>query len=155
MKRNGLVAGLLILLAGILVSSCSDYWPELEQIMKGAHKLRKMTERTELNSRVSASFFLIVGNVSSKTTSETLVKFAWEMNDGTYALSSLPLERIRVKLDEKATTPTIEFRLVRFGDTMGMLPELQRIMNRHVNYAIVTAKESDWPVKINLPLNSP
>lgn len=120
--------------------------------MKGEHKLRKMVERTETNPRISGTFFLIVGELNVSTTTRTLVKFAWEMNDGIYALSSLPLEKIRVKLDEEATTPTIKFRW-RPWRMKNVTPQIQDLMDLYVLYAVLTVRESDWPVQVNLPLN--
>jgi len=120
-----------------------------EQILKGEHKLQKMAEQTEVNSKTSASFFLIMGDINTATKTTLSTKFAWEMNDGTYAVSSLPLEKIRVKIDEKVTMPTIKFRWARSfhkGD-------LQQLMDNSVSYAVVTVKESDWPVQVNPPLN--
>ena len=122
---------------------------QAEQILKGEHKLRKIAERTDVNSKISGSFFLFVGGLNGKAETTVSVKFAWEMNDGTYALSSLPLEKIRVKLDENATTPTIKFRWTRSYPN----PEVQELMDNYVIYAVISVRESDWPVQVNLPLN--
>ena len=75
------------------------------------------------------------------------------MNDGTYAISSLPLEKIRVKLDKEATTPTIKFKWHPWHGNRGT-PQVQYLMDYHVIYALITAKEGDWPIQVNLPLNS-
>ncbi len=113
--------------------------------------LRKMAERTDASSRVYGSFFLFMGDLSATTKTTVSVKFAWEMNDGTYALSSLPLEKIRVKLDEKAAAPTIKFRWRPYP--LRRTVEVQELMDEYVIYAVVTVKESDWPVRVSLPLN--
>lgn len=149
------IATILVLLVGLFAVGCSQSTPpppsQAEQILKGEHKLRKMAERTEVNSRISGSFFLFVGNVSGTTETNISVKFAWEMNDGIYAISSLPLEKIRVKFDEKAETPTIKFRWRpwRRHDTA----QVQTLMDDYVSYAVVIVRESDWPIQVNLPLN--
>jgi len=143
----------LVFLSVLFMVGCDEQLPSrAEPILKGEHKLRKMAERTDVNSRISGSFFLLVGDLSGTMKTTVSVKFAWEMNDGVYALSSLPLEKIRVKLDEKATTPTIKFRWRPY--TYHHAPvEIQDLMNNYVFYAVVTVKESDWPVHVNLPLN--
>ena len=149
MKRTSMA---LVLLTGLFMAGCEQPPPppsQAEQILKGEHKLRKMVERTETNSNISGGFFLFVGALSGGTTTSMLVKFAWEMNDGTYALSSLPLEKIRIKLDEDITTPTIKFR---WGPS-NHPQTLQRLIDSNVLYAVITAKESDWPIQVNLPLN--
>jgi hypothetical protein len=145
----------LILLIGFFAFGCErkPLPPSpAELTLGGEHKLRKMTERTEADSRISASFFLIFGNVSGSTTTRALVKFAWEMNDGTYAISSLPLEKIRIRFDENSINPTIRFRWVRYGskDT----PEPQKLMDYYVVYALVTVRENEWPIQVKMPLNS-
>jgi len=150
------IAITLVLIAGIFAVGCQrgPLPPsQAEQILQGEHKLRKMAERTDINSRISGSFFLFVGDITGEVKTSVSVKFAWEMNDGTYAISSLPLEKIRVKLDEKATTPTIKFRWVRW-DRPRSAAQVQTLMDYYVSYAVVTVRESDWPIQVNLPLNS-
>lgn len=146
----------IVLLMGFLAVGCQNK-PEpssqAEQILKGEHKLRKMTERTDVNSSISGIFFLFIGNLSGTSKTTVSVKFAWEMNDGIYAISSLPLEKIRVKLEESATTPTIKFRWLPYR-RMGVVPQVQTLMDGYVSYAVVTVRESDWPIQVSLPLNS-
>lgn len=149
-----IIGAMLVFLVGIFTISCAEK-PELpsqaEQILKGEHKLRKMVERSENNSKISGNFFLIFGGLDGSTTTKVLIKFAWEMNDGTYALSSLPLEKIRVKLDEKATEPTIKFRWQRWNEYR--TAQIQELMDYYVLYAVLTVREGDWPIKVGLPLN--
>jgi hypothetical protein len=124
---------------------------QTEALLGGEHQLRKMVERTETNSSTSASFFLIVGSLDSQVSTSVNLKFSWEMNDGTYAISSLPMEKFRIKIDESATTPTIKFRWRPFVN--GGTPQVQDLMDNNVLYALLTVRESDWPVKVDLPLN--
>lgn len=155
MKRFCVV---LVLLAGLFLVGCESSPPQYspdsswsEAVLKGEHSLRKMTENTEVNSKISGSFFFLVGGFDGSTKTEMSVKFAWQMNDGTYAISSLPLEKIRVKFDEKATMPRIKFRWLRYG--YNREPQTQDLMDCYVLYAVVTVRESDWPIQVNLPLN--
>lgn len=144
----------LVFLVGLLAVGCTCP-PQVEKILRGEHKLRKMTERMDVNSGISGGFFLFAGSLSGSTETTASVKFAWEMSDGTYAISSLPLEKIRVKLDEKAIVPTIKFNWEELGlyGSGSQAMEIQNLMDRHVHYAVVTIRESDWPVQVNLPLN--
>lgn len=123
---------------------------KVENIFKGEHKLRKMAERSEQYSEISGGFFLIAGSLSGKGETITTIKFAWEMNEGTYAISSLPLEKIRVKFNNNVEIPTIYFQSESKPD---YYDELQKMLNHSILYAVVTCKESDWPVQIQLPLN--
>lgn len=109
-----------------------------------------MTERNERHSEISGGYFLIAGSLSGRSETITNVKFAWEMNDGTYAISSLPLEKIRVKFNNDVEIPTIYFQVKNKPD---YYDELQRMLDVSITYAVITCKESDWPVQVQLPLN--
>lgn len=124
-----------------------------EILLDGIHQLRKMSERTEVNSRISGGFFLVLGTLEGKSKTTISVKFAWQMNDGTYAISSLPLEKIRVRLDEKIAAPTIEFNRWRRCDVWCAENGLQPLIDDSVEYAVITVKENDWPIQVDLPLN--
>lgn len=126
-----------------------------EKILSGEHGLRKMAERIGTESKTSASFFLIAGNFKSSTSTETLIKFAWKMNDGTYAFSSLPLEKFRVRFEETASVPTVKFRWrsSNCGCPSDRVRQIQELMDDYVLYALLTVRESDWPTQITLPLN--
>ena len=137
------LGGLTLVMAG-----CD---PTVESILKGNHSLRKLVERSETQSHASGGFFFVVGSYEANTKTQMLVKFAWQMNDGVYAISSLPLEKIRVRLDNTVKTPTIEFHSD-YGD-VSTSSDLQVIIDRFVNYAVITCREADWPVKIQMPLN--
>lgn len=129
---------------------CSEQHQETKagQLLQGEHKLRKMFQNTEIKNTTSTSFFLFMGDYHSQTQQNLLVKFAWQLSDGTFAISSLPLEKIRVSLDKDVETPTIKFR---WGPSDS--PDLNYIMNERILYAVIKVKESDWPIDINLPLN--
>src|SRR3989344_5059662 len=62
-------------------------------VLQGEHQLRKMGQVRESSSSLSGGFFLFVGGVSGSSSNRVNVKFAWQLNDGTYAVSSLPLEK--------------------------------------------------------------
>jgi len=144
----------LILLVGLFVIGCAEQPKrpsQAEHILNGEHRLRKMSERREVDSSISGGFFLIIGELNASTTTRVSVKFAWEMNDGTYAISSLPLEKIRVKIDKEVATPTIKFRWRRWE--RHSTPQIQKLMDDYIIYALITVKESDWPIQIKLPLN--
>ena len=148
-----------IAFAGLFVAGCSDKGPEppskAQAILGGEHKLRKMVERTDMKTSASGGFFLFVGGFETSAKTSVTVKFAWQMNDGTYAISSLPLEKIRVKLDDGAAVPTIKFRWrPYYSPRPRRTPQVQELMDTFVLYAVVTVRERDWPVHIQLPLNN-
>lgn len=152
MKR---VAVMLILLAGLSGVGCDNAQQKpsfAERMLGGEHKLRKMGERIETSSRISGGYFLFWGSLEGSATTNVTVTFAWRLNDGTYAISSLPIEKIRIAFNEKAETPTIKFGWGSFcwGQTIQELMDSEGML-----YAVVTIRENDWPTQINLPLNNP
>jgi prepilin-type N-terminal cleavage/methylation domain-containing protein len=100
------------------------------QVLQGEHKLRKMFPQ---------NYFLNSG---------TQITFAWPLKDGTYAISTLPIEKIRVKFDQTVDAPTIKFCW-----TPANYAQPDYLMSHHVIYALITVRESDWPAQIQLPLN--
>lgn len=121
-----------------------------EELLAGDHKLRKLIPKTRIakESSFSGSFFLFMGGVSgqSKEVEIKKVKFAWQTNEGSYAISSLPLEKIQINLVKDIDVPTIKFRWVRSGS-----PSLQYLMDNHIVHAVITCRENDWPTEIKLP----
>lgn len=120
---------------------------------KGERELRKMSERSSVKSDTSTAFFLVVGQSDTKTNTETSVKFAWKMNDGIFAFSSLPLEKIRVQIDETAKKPTLRFVFKWKNGSISPEKELQEILNEDVLYALVKTTAENWPIDVNLPMN--
>ncbi len=134
----------LLLLAVLDGVGCVPAKPESEwvspaqQVLAGEHQLQKM----------GGSYFLVAGSAAGK--SEVSVSFAWLMNDEkTYALSSLPIGKLRVQFNEATEVPTIKFR----WRGCVSATEIQYVMNNCVVYGLITAREQDWPLQVNLPLN--
>lgn len=156
------IIGIFVLLMAFSAIGCekkeegalAEHQRIIGEIIGGEHRLRKMSERTNMESKTSGSFFILLGDFRSSTETKVHVKFAWEMNDGTYAISSLPLEKIRIKIDEKAKTPTVQF-VWNLGCFFGCrnYRDLQYMMDHAVDYAVVTARDLDWPAQVDLPLN--
>lgn len=123
-----------------------------EFLLSGKHVLRKMFTGAETSNSVSGGYFMFLGvgggSAQSDTKRVSTVQFAWKMNDDTYAISSLPLEKIRIRFSDKATTPIIEFVY-----TKTSVHDLVWLMENTVNYAVVTIKESDWPTDVRLPMS--
>jgi len=157
------------------------------------HQLTKMfTKEEEVTIKESGSshfsgkgFFLFVGGVGSisgdsKEGTEiknmvTYVRFAWEIGDDTYITTTLPLEKVRIKLKEKIETPTISFFLDEFAVNKEFEETVRHFnisegrkeienglskilfdpqtFTKYLSHATFTVKKGDWPTNINLPLN--
>ncbi|OHA27022.1 MAG: hypothetical protein A3D52_00990 [Candidatus Taylorbacteria bacterium RIFCSPHIGHO2_02_FULL_44_36] len=186
----------LTILALVGLVGCSRYdknpLVEVKGFYETPHQLRKMfVEEKEVIVRkpsrdnLSGGFFLFIGGVSGEykegTTTKyqvTHVRFAWEIKDNTYVITTLPLEKIRIKLVEKADTPTVSFSLDEFkvnkrfenlqfprdmyeNVKRRVENDLGRILRNYYNphealteyldYAVFTVGDGDWPKNINLP----
>ncbi len=133
------------------LSGCRQPAPvsELGQVLQGEHALRKMGQLVGTTTKSSQCFFLVAYNQNEKKETTVMIKFSWQMNDGNFAISSLPLEKFRFKLDNKTTSPTIKFR----WELSSNNPNLQEVMNTKIVYALLTIREDQWPVDIDLPMN--
>lgn len=177
---------LLILCLGFagLMSGCSTITDQTQENkveqkrLDGVHNLRKMFPVNDTHTEPAhggGGYFLFGGSFSytgEKTTSEPVVYFAWQDNeDGAYAISSIPLSRVRIELgsyttprayflwhqtcrheDDSAFTQTITTthylsRVCVIADTSSDAFEGVDEVTFQVNY-------SDWPEQINLPLQT-
>ena len=68
--------------------------------------LRQLVNRDVTESHTSGSFFLIAGSVSSESETSTVVKLMGEVN-GEYRFMQFYFEKVRIKIDNKVTTPYI------------------------------------------------
>jgi prepilin-type N-terminal cleavage/methylation domain-containing protein len=113
-------------------------------MFEGEHLLRPVAGSTESDS----SFFLVVGDTNSLVDGTAQMKFSWQMKDETWILSSLPIMKIRVKISNDITTPTVQFVLSRSQST-GEQP--QQFIDSCVDYALFTVGENNWPFHLKLP----
>jgi len=68
--------------------------------------LRQLVNRDVTETHTSGSFFLIAGSVSSESETSTVVKLMGEVN-GEYRFMQFDFEKVRIKIDNKVTTPYI------------------------------------------------
>jgi hypothetical protein len=75
--------------------------------------LRQLVNRDVTEIHTSGSFFLIAGSVSSESVTSTVVKLMGEVN-GEYRFMQFDFEKVRIKIDNKVTTPYI---MLNYRDT--------------------------------------
>jgi hypothetical protein len=110
------------------------------------HIVRKMTSpTTEKTLHGEASFFLLGGSASIDETVTTTVTFAWLNNNEEYVISTVPLNKIRLKLVTGYNPPTARF--------CGARRVYSPLCDFEYNYIVITCDEKDWPQDIHLPLN--
>lgn len=128
------------------VSSASGFGESQAGIvLNGEHELRRLATTQHTEHKASGSFFLFTGDYSSSTKHGIRVVFSWRLNDGTYAISSIPIEKIRVNINGNYSSPTIKFRWRRSDSK-----DLQYIIDNYVLYAVINCKSEDWPENINM-----
>ncbi len=93
------------------------------KILKGSHLLKSFNE---------------IGNdVYLKSTATGYVGFMWQMNDSSYVMSILEEHKIRYKIEEYITNPSIKFR----WESEENSTDLNWIFKDEIIYAIVTCTD--------------
>ena len=180
MKLKGVTA-VAVIGIGMMLTGCSDPkdnpYNQTRGFWENSHQLRKMFVKDvkfkkPAKGSFSGGFFLLLGGVSGKYEGEkeyaaTYVRFAWEIEDNTYHIATLPLEKIRIKIVENIKTPTVSFFLneyrisrdlnpIDYSYTSRILKDYynpQPVFEEYLKYVTVTCKDSDWPTEIKLPLD--
>lgn len=115
------------------------------ELLQGEHLLRRFKVKTTTEKRWSASYFLIAGSAGGGTFTNTMVSFAFQLPDSTYAMATLPFQKIRVKLDSTITEPYVTFRWNRSS-----VDGIEYIMKWEVQYMVVHCKEKDFPMDVQI-----
>lgn len=167
------------------ICSKNPFDEAVKRFYETPHQLRKIfvkdeeiTKKEPGEGHFSGGFFLLLGGASGsyKEGAETKyavtnIRFAWEIKDSTYIITTLPIEKIRIKLVEEIETPNVSFFLNKFEidkvfnethNSEGRV-NLNRILknyydpleafSKYLAYAVFTVKSKDWPKNINLPVN--
>ena len=153
---------LIFFLALTLIVGCTDYNKEWKtaynSFLQGSHELRKMRS-SQIEGGWQAWFILGIGSAHSEDP-KTQVTFAWkESVRGTYVISSVPIEHIRVKIDNSIKTPSIEFVRDKWYDrtVFGERPDIDEMYGYihrlpEVSVVIISCRDDQWIQDIRLPL---
>jgi hypothetical protein len=68
--------------------------------------LRQLVNRDVTETHTSGSFFLIAASINSESQTNTVVKLMGEVN-GEYRFMQFDFTKVRIKIDNKVTTPYI------------------------------------------------
>jgi hypothetical protein len=95
---------MLVIIIGLMFIGCD------KRVYKQYHTnriyLRQLVNRDVVETHTSGSFFLVAGSVNSDTQTNTVVKLMGEV-DGEYRFIQFDFEKVRIKIDNKVTTPYI------------------------------------------------
>ena len=110
-------------------------------VYTGTHLLRQIQPVTHSGSSISGAYFLFAGGISGSSSQETVVTFAWRGNDDTYRFTTLPLEKIRIHIDDSCVLPYVRFRWATHPDG-----------DDAIKYVVLGVNSRDWPERIKVPL---
>ena len=97
------------LLALVLFTSCE---PMINKNLKSSKlELRQLVQETETKKTSYASYFLIAGSYSQSEYKETKVKVFAKV-ENRYRLIEMPIDEIRIAIDNKLTIPNVEIEYV-------------------------------------------
>ena len=97
------------LLALVLFTSCE---PMINKNLKSSKlELRQLVQETETKKTSYALYFLIAGSYSQSEYKETKVKVFAKV-ENRYRLIEMPIDEIRIAIDNKLTIPNVEIEYV-------------------------------------------
>ena len=186
-----LLVAFLVIVAGMVLGGCTyvENPPLLDEIRgfyETPHKLHRMVMRQEEvtmrnpgQGNLSGGFFLFLGGVqgeyqegSEATYVSTQIRFFWDLGDNVYTMTTLPLEKIRIRIVDDIDIPTVEFylneRIINDALTHGGVGRAEIVerdlrailcnysnpyeaLDKYLEYAIFSVKAEDWPENINFP----
>jgi hypothetical protein len=100
---------LLLLFVALLMVGCN--MPVYKVYHTDKIYLRQLVNRDITETHTSAAFFLVAGSMSSESETSTVVKVMGEVN-GEYRFMQFDFEKVRIKIDNKVTTPYIVLNYV-------------------------------------------
>ena len=135
----------------------------LESLLEGKHPLRRVVQSKTIEGQFGGGglFFFGLGAaaVDGEMQNRYVVKFAWKSNfDDDYIISSIPLERVRVRFDnDEHVTPCAEFSYPNF------VPYYQDYIRRweyqdffdkgFIRHVTFVVSSDDWPLELEMPLS--
>jgi len=140
----------LIVLSTIFFFNCSDGSPHpIEHVLSGKHELRRI-KSFKLKSDIIGSYFLFSGSISGGG-EKIKVSFAWKTHVGIYIITTLPLEDIRIKVDNTIKNPHVLFTTKRCNIYRHDL-DITTMISTCVPYVTVVVKSEQWTSNIEMPL---
>ncbi|MDI6734113.1 MAG: hypothetical protein QMD50_01300 [Patescibacteria group bacterium] len=189
----------IILVIAVLGIGCYQYKPDdydmtsAKKFYETPHKLRKMFVKDQeiTVKEPSGGFFLFVGVLggnykegSEVKYSVTHVRFAWEIKDNLYIITTLPVEKARIQLAKSIEIPTAQFFINRYeidryldeltehgrgknsdrnnkeklrqykNEVLDNFSNPEKMIAHYLDYVVFNVKDGDWSSNINLPTNS-
>lgn len=131
----------------------------LKSVFGGEHELKKMlplVKNSETKGYINGFFLFGFGSINGEINQkeELTITFSWKMSDGTYALTTLPIRKIRVNTDNIVNKPYITFiYYINEERKYSTIDVYDSDLAKNIAYVTIYCNEKDWPTDINLPLN--
>ena len=127
----------------------------LAQVISGYHPLRQIAEHDATNSSFSGSFFVFAGGMSGGTETVQQVTFSWKNNSNQYQFMTVPLDKIRVEMQDDLTLPYVIFNQREGSITQNAADWNNSPSSDDILYFVdsitICVNPKDWPVNIHLP----
>ena len=137
---------IILLLTVIIFSSCNEE-STTKNRQTSVLELRQLVNRTETTKETYGYYFLIGGSINSTESTETYVKVFAKV-DGYFRVISIPIEYLRVNIDNKLTKPNLVIKYYgsKYTDSY--------VANnfRYINHYIINCPEKYLPENL-LPIN--
>lgn len=136
---------------------------ELNKVFEGMHELKAMAySGTSSKSSGSISGFFIFGfggiGGSVESSSFPTVSFAWKDNRSganDYIISTLPLNKIRIKINDKIQKPYVLFRwTTKSYVDKNYISSLEEAIIKNILYVVINCREEQWNPQIKIPLGN-
>ena len=112
------------------VQECKKRW-------SGQFLLRKVKQKDETEGHIWIGKYTGSGSIKQ----DLYVYIAFLDKDSTYAIKKLKWDQVRIKT-KNVEQPYVEFKYANWKYRIEFL------------YALITCKDSDWPIEYDMPLNS-
>ncbi len=137
MKKLLLFFALPLILISCSLPSDKANFTDLGKLLAGNHELNKLPLKVDPTQGQQNTYFIV------KDAGKTLT-FAWQLPDSSFVISSIELNKVRLKFDPLTEIPVIKFR----WQGQNSIDLDQAFTSGYIKYIIVTCKESDFPFQI-------
>ena len=129
---------LFLLIVPIMFIGCESGTSSLGKVLEGEHFVNVLRLSNDSTLTPQNRYFLLKENGTKLT-------FSWTLPDSTTIVSTIPMDKVRMKFDTYTEVTTIKFRWRPKGEAGSNWDE---IFKDYVSYMVVSCKESDFPLYI-------
>jgi hypothetical protein len=99
----------ILMLAAVFLSSCGVETNYKDNQLSSVFPLRQLVQKTETSKTSDGSYLLFFASYHSQESNADYIKMFAKVS-GNYRLISVPIEKIRININDSLTTPTLQVR---------------------------------------------